>query len=66
MGTIVTFPRDRLLGAARMARPDAGEVIIFPGVQIERPQFTLADRVQPTRRRRRPSRSVQTAPEDGE
>jgi hypothetical protein len=66
MGTIVTFPRERLLGGGRMAGPDTGEVIIFPGVQIERQDFTLADRVQPARRRRRPNRSVQTAPEDGE
>jgi hypothetical protein len=65
MGTIVTFPRERMLGVGRMAGPDAGEVIIFPGVQIERQDFTLADRVEPTRRRRRPTRSVQTAPEDG-
>jgi hypothetical protein len=66
MGTIVTFPRERMLGGGRMAGPDAGEVIIFPGVQIERQDFTLADRVSPPRRRRRPSRSAQTAPEDGE
>ena len=67
MGTILTFPREKLLGGGRLAGPVAGEVIIFPGVQIERQEFTLADRVQPARRRnRRPSRPLQAAPEDGE
>ena len=66
MGTIVNFPRDRLPGAARMAGSGGGEVIIFPGVQIERQDFTLSDRVQPRRRRRRqsPSRVAQAPSED--
>ena len=65
MGTIVTFPRERMLGGERMAGPDSGKVIIFPGVQIERQEFTLADRVQPPRRRRRPSQTAQASQEDG-
>jgi hypothetical protein len=55
MGTILTFPRDRLRQSAKQARSGPAEIVIFPGVRIERYDFSLADRLPPPRRRR-PSR----------
>jgi hypothetical protein len=56
MGTILTFPRDRLLQSAKDAHSGPAEIVIFPGVRIERYDFSLADRLPPPRRRGRPSR----------
>lgn len=56
MGTILTFPRDRLLQSAKVAHSGPAEIVIFPGVRIERYDFSLADRLPPPRRRGRPSR----------
>lgn len=56
MGTILTFPRDRLLQSAKDAHAGPAEIVIFPGVRIERYDFSLADRLPPPRRRGRPSR----------
>jgi hypothetical protein len=55
MGTILTFPRDRLQQSARQTHSGPAEIVIFPGVRIERYDFSLADRLPPPRRRR-PSR----------
>lgn len=52
MGTILTFPRDRLQQSARQAQTGPAEIVIFPGVRIERYDFSLADRLPPPRRRR--------------
>ncbi|QIG49624.1 hypothetical protein G5V57_19045 [Nordella sp. HKS 07] len=56
MGTILTFPRDRVPQPARAAHEGPAEILIFPGVRIERYDFSLADRLPPPRRRGRPSR----------
>jgi hypothetical protein len=56
MGTILTFPRDRPLQSAKDAHSGPAEIVIFPGVRIERYDFSLADRLPPPRRRGRPSR----------
>jgi hypothetical protein len=56
MGTILTFPRDRLRQSAKEAHRGPAEIVIFPGVRIERYDFSLADRLPPPRRRGRPSR----------
>jgi hypothetical protein len=53
MGTIVTFPRDRLRQSVKTHEGPA-EIVIFPGIRIERYDFSLADRLPPPRRR--PSR----------
>ena len=55
MGTILTFPRDRLQQGKGTAHEGPAEIVIFPGVRIERYDFSLADRLPPPRRRR-PSR----------
>lgn len=57
MGTILTFPRDRLRqSTAKSAHSGPAEIVIFPGIRIERYDFSLADRLPPQRRRGRPSR----------
>lgn len=56
MGTILTFPRDRLRQSAKAAHEGPAEIVIFPGIRIERYDFSLADRLPPPRRRGRPSR----------
>ncbi|HTN96653.1 MAG TPA: hypothetical protein VL101_06730 [Nordella sp.] len=56
MGTILTFPRDRVPQRADRAHEGPAEIVIFPGVRIERYDFSLADRLPPQRRRGRPSR----------
>lgn len=56
MGTLLTFPRDRVPQRASMAQEGPAEIVIFPGVRIERYDFSLADRLPPPRRRGRPSR----------
>ncbi|MBK1870013.1 hypothetical protein [Taklimakanibacter albus] len=56
MGTILTFPRDRVPQRAAKAHEGSAEIVIFPGVRIERYDFSLADRLPPPRRRGRPSR----------
>ena len=56
MGTILTFPRDRVPQRAAKAHEGPAEIVIFPGVRIERYDFSLADRLPPPRRRGRPSR----------
>ena len=56
MGTILTFPRDLLRQSAKEAHSGPAEIVIFPGIRIERYDFNLADRLPPPRRRGRPSR----------
>jgi hypothetical protein len=56
MGTILTFPRDRLPQSAKQNLSGPAEIVIFPGIRIERYDFSLADRLPPPRRRGRPSR----------
>jgi hypothetical protein len=52
MATILEFPYPR-----RIAHDNAigapAEVVIFPGVRIDRSDFNLADRLTPARRRRK-------------
>jgi hypothetical protein len=55
MGTILTFPRDLSRQTAKKSRSGPAEIVIFPGILIERYDFSLADRLPP-RRRGRPSR----------
>jgi hypothetical protein len=56
MGTILTFPRDRLPRPATRTLSGPAEIVIFPGIRVERYDFSLADRLPPPRRRGRPSR----------
>jgi hypothetical protein len=56
MGTILTFPRERLPQSATPTLSEPAEIVIFPGIRIERYDFSLADRLPPPRRRGGPSR----------
>jgi hypothetical protein len=47
---------DRLEQRQASAHEGPAEIVIFPGVRIERYDFSLADRLPPPRRRGRPTR----------
>jgi len=53
MATILEFPYPRQRNARGNAIGAPAEVVIFPGVRIERSDFNLADRLMPVRRRRK-------------
>jgi hypothetical protein len=55
MGIIIELPRER--SESRSAPATSAEIVIFPGVQMERREFTLADRISPQRQRRQPAQS---------
>ena len=46
--TVVEFPLDRVRPASGEATPASAEVLIFPGVRIER-RYDLAERLPPAR-----------------
>lgn len=45
MSAVIEFPLDRRRRTAATAAVIAGEVLIFPGVRMERMEFSLADRL---------------------
>ena len=53
MSTVIAFPTGRIKAAAPHQRGGYAEVVIFPGVRVERREFNLADRLPPRRRKRR-------------
>jgi hypothetical protein len=52
MSAVIAFPIERTARQEPGARRGPGEVVIFPGVRIERAEFNLSDRLPPARRRR--------------
>jgi hypothetical protein len=54
MATILEFPPPRLRIANDGQMRVPAEIVIFPGVRIERSEFNLADRVPVARRNRKP------------
>jgi hypothetical protein len=65
MATILEFPRPRVRLAPEAVFRDPGEIVIFPGVRIERLEFDLAERLPPPPRRRRPQESRLAPPSTG-
>ena len=54
MSAVIEFPADRAgrpKGTEMPAGTNSAEIVIFPGVRIERPGFSLADRLTPQRPR---------------
>jgi hypothetical protein len=49
MTAVIEFPAPRIRKPSRAQGRDA-EVIIFPGVRIERLEFDLAERIKPVQR----------------
>ncbi|MCB1378991.1 MAG: hypothetical protein KDK89_11575 [Alphaproteobacteria bacterium] len=45
MSAVLQFPADRARKQSRSTTEIGAEVVIFPGVRIERLEFSLADRV---------------------
>ncbi len=52
MTVVLPFPQDRISVREQGARPQMAEIIIFPGVRIERRNFDLAKTRAPARKRR--------------
>jgi len=52
MSAVIAFPIERTARPESGVRNGPGEVVIFPGVRIERAEFSLSDRLPPARRRR--------------
>ena len=50
MGTVVEFPANRVMPVDSGRLQSRAEVVIFPGVRMERREFSLADRVVPRRK----------------
>jgi hypothetical protein len=50
MGTVVEFPANRVMPVDGDRLQAHAEVVIFPGIRIERREFSLADRVVPRRK----------------
>jgi hypothetical protein len=51
MSTIIDFPAGGKSKASKRPEGSQAEVIIFPGVRIERREFNIADRITTVRRR---------------
>lgn len=49
MSAVIEFPHRRIRKEAQAGTPGAAEVIIFPGVQIERLPFDLSERLPAVR-----------------
>jgi hypothetical protein len=58
MNTVIEFPRIRIGAGPRTEQDVPAEIVIFPGVRIERPAFSLSDRLSP--RTKRNSSSART------
>ncbi len=55
MGTVVEFPANRVMPVDGNKLQSQAEIVIFPGVRIERCEFSLADRVVSRRKRALPA-----------
>ena len=45
MSAVIDFPERRIRKATQAGMPGGAEVIIFPGVQVERLSFDLSERL---------------------
>ena len=51
MRDVIEFPMNRIGKPRIVEGREPAEIVIFPGVRIERPGFNLADRLPPSRNR---------------
>ena len=51
MSAVIEFPKQRISKAAYDETGTPADIIIFPGVIIERPKFDLAERKTPSKPR---------------
>ena len=58
MATILGFPYPQRRIAHENATGGVAEIVIFPGVRIERTELSLAGRLRPARRRRAETRNL--------
>jgi hypothetical protein len=57
MPTVIAFPMGRVKPVAHGAPAGCAEIVIFPGVRVERREFNPAGRMPVPRRNRRSSRA---------
>jgi hypothetical protein len=48
MSAVIKFPLNRIDNGAKGNNKVSAEVVIFPGVRIDRSAFSLADRIAPS------------------
>ena len=48
MAEVLKFPVAKVRPAKRTKKGNPAEVLIFPGIRIERGEFSLSDRLSPT------------------
>ena len=51
MGAVIEFPVERIVGATKDEGDTPAEVIIFPGVRVERPDARFRKRLPPSKPR---------------
>jgi hypothetical protein len=64
MSVVIEFPRFRAVPGKQHVTNGNAEIVIFPGVRIERREFNISDRVASPRKRRN-SRAANVAEDLG-
>ncbi len=61
MAEVLNFPMERVRQSEGKQNGKLGEVLIFPGIRIERGEFSLSDRLPKSKRRRTRTAPVKCA-----
>lgn len=64
MAEVLKFPVAKVRPAKRTKKGDPAEVLIFPGIRIERGEFSLSDRISPAGRKRTRSSRARAGTDD--
>ncbi|NNE21951.1 MAG: hypothetical protein HKN11_05020 [Rhizobiales bacterium] len=64
MAEVLEFPVAKVRPAKRKKKGKSAEVLIFPGIRIERGEFSLSDRLPPARRKRTRSTRARAGTDD--
>ncbi|MDH3742237.1 MAG: hypothetical protein OER56_11635 [Hyphomicrobiales bacterium] len=64
MAEVLNFPVAKVRPVKRKKKGKSAEVLIFPGIRIERGEFSLSDRLLPTRRKRPRSTRARAGTDD--
>lgn len=64
MAEVLNFPVANVHPVKRKKRGKAAEVLIFPGIRIERGEFSLSDRLPPASRKRTRSTRARAGTDD--
>ena len=64
MAEVLNFPVGKVRPVKRKRKGSSAEVLIFPGICIERGEFSLSDRLPPARRKRSKSARARAGNDD--